>query len=385
MFSLRFPTRSAHLELEVKLASQACRSQTRDSAPAMAAPDMGPSWDRFLSSHLGDWTGRSLALSPTGALIHTQAYTLSTSSVAPTKSNPSAILVAADLSADGADGSDTMDTRYDADSLFVFEDGSYTHSHRLLATPRILPRDERVPFVIEHALSLSATERVRCFLAYTAENALDAVVILEETRQGLFENRPPLAFTSLVGEWRGQAETLQRPPPRPGQFTGFGRGRAAAGTLPRPAARPRFSQDDLPDALKHPSGKATDGLVRLKTVVSYGWDPRQRGGVDLGRLRRTTKLIDMAGDELGQSIVYGSVVAEAGSLFDSVRCSDDSVMLMLSNASWVSAPLSRARGKSTTSELGCLVTAACRRRITRTDAKWGVASESLVTESLGPA
>lgn len=90
----------------------------------------------------------------------------------------------------------------------------------------------------------------------------------------------------------------------------------------------------------------------------------------------------MQGVDLGQSVVHGSVASEEGAIFDVVRLStDESVLLTLSNASYVSAPL-RVHGKVTTSELGCLVTPACRRRISRTNAVWGCASESLVTESL---
>lgn len=157
----------------------------------MSAPDLGPSWDRFVSSHLGDWAGRSLALSPAGRLLRSEAYALSTTSVAPLKSNPAFVLVSATVTADGADptAARAMDARYDAADLHVFDDGSYTAKHRLLALPHLPDGTPAAPVAIEHTLSLSATERARVFLAYDADGALDSVVLLEEARHGLFEVR----------------------------------------------------------------------------------------------------------------------------------------------------------------------------------------------------
>jgi Domain of unknown function (DUF3598) len=69
-------------------------------------------------------------------------------------------------------------------------------------------------------------------------------------------------------------------------------------------------------------------------------------------------------------------------MFDLVMCSDNSLLLALSSGCYVSAPLKRARGVPSTSELGCLLTPNLRRRISRTYSDKGLASESLVTEAL---
>lgn len=356
--------------------------------------DLSPSWNRFCETQLGDWSGRALVITSQGALVHSGTYSLSTTSVSASRSNPSFRVLALEArvpsEASGATVADA-ELRYDADQLHVFDDGSYTASHRLLALPFALPNAApAIPLAVEHVLVLSATERARVFLAYDAGNAFEAAIFLEEAREGLFENRPPLAFTSILGEWKGVAESLQRVYNGEGgrrQQDGrrpFGRGfgtRSSSGKAQRGAAysgpAPEYSKEDLPPELQHPSRKAENGLMRFRTTVNYGWDPSS------STLRRTTALTDMQGVELGMSTVYGEILAEDGSLFDIVKCSDDSALLTLSNGCWISAPLSRARSVPGTSELGCLVTPSARRRCTRTYGVKGLASETLVTESQG--
>lgn len=332
----------------------------------MSAPQLGKSWDRFISTSLGSWTGRCLSISPEGNLLSSLAYTLSTTGVKPTRSNPSSILVAATLTPANA-APTALDLRYDTSSLYVFPDGSFTSTHRLQSLSPLLPSPTATDLCIEHVLILSATERVRAFANYSADGALLSTVLLEEVRADLFENRDPLALTALLGEWGGEAEALQRP--RGGGGAGFG----PANTAAKSAAR--YSKHDLPDALHHPSRSAVEGLVRFRTKVGYGWDPAA------ARLRRTTVLADLQGEQLGASTVYGNVEAAEGALFDVVKCSDETLLFALSNSCFLSVPSRRGKGSVTTSELGCLITPHCRRRIQRTNAKWGVASESLVTES----
>jgi Domain of unknown function (DUF3598) len=200
---------------------------------------------------------------------------------------------------------------------------------------------------------------------------LQTILHCEETREGLFENRTPLAFTSLLGDWYGQAETLHRTDSTSNsRFSGLGTKRQR----PQPSAR-SFSKEDLPDELKH-SSAGKDGLMRFQTSVSYRWDPAANA------VRRTTALADMSGEELGTSIIYGRIEEESGALFDVIRCSDNSIIIPLPGGCYVSAPLSKARGVPASSELGCLVTPNYRRRCVRTYSAAGLASESVATESM---
>lgn len=346
--------------------------------------DQGPSWERFCNRNLGKWTGRSIALHGDSArLVCSREYTLSTESLSPLKSNSDFMLLNAklDVNASGAHGESglsadsAISVRYDANSLWVFEDGSYTSDTRLLSLSCILPRDSVIPFAIEHSLSLSATERVRAFLTYDADDHLETVVILEEAREGLFENRAPLAFTSLVGNWNGQAEAFRRPSVLPSS-RGFGPSKRQPGANAPQAGLPQqeHSQEDLPDELKHGSA-GKEGLMRMKTSVSYGWDPQT------GSVRRSTFFSDMQNVELGRSTLYGKIQDDEGGLFDVIRCSDNSVIVTLSNGCYVSAPRNRARGIPASSELGCLITPHFRRRCVRTYAAHGLASELLASES----
>lgn len=344
----------------------------------------GPSWDRFCSRNLGKWTGRSIAVSGDSArLVSSNEYILSVESLSPLRSNPDYVQLKANLLLNEfevepkqaeSDHKNMISSRYNASSLWVFEDGSYTADTRFLSLSNILPRESVIPFAIEHSLSLSATERVRAFFIYDTGDHLETVVILEETREGLFENRAPLAITSLVGNWNGQAEAFHRPPAF-SSFRGFGSSKSnnksgTHGGLPQT----QYSKEDLPDELKHGSA-GKEGLMRMKTSVSYGWDPTA------GSVRRTTSLADMQGVELGTSTLYGKICSEDGSLFDIIRCSDNSVIIALSNGCYVSAPKNRARGIPASSELGCLLTPHFRRRCVRTYASHGLASEMLASES----
>lgn len=340
----------------------------------MAAPQLGKSWDRFISNSLGSWTGRCLSVSPEGNLLSSLAYTLSTTGIKPTRSNPSSVLVSATLTAANS-APTSLDLRYDTSSLYVFPDGSFTSTHRLQSLAPLLPAPAAADLCIEHVLILSATERVRAFANYATDGTLLSVVLLEEVRADLFENRDPLSLTALLGEWGGEAEALQRPRGGGGGGSGFGGGAGIGEANAAAKSAARYSKDDLPDALQHPSRSAAEGLVRFRTKVGYQWDPAA------GRLRRTTALADLQGEELGASTVYGKVEAAEGALFDVVNCSDETFLFTLSNSCFLSVPARRGKGSVTTSELGCLVTPHCRRRIQRTNAKWGVASESLVTES----
>jgi hypothetical protein len=299
--------------------------------------------------------------------------------VAPSRSNPNFVLLSAELRSTASESGEEharlpdVTFRYDTSSFFVFEDGSYSADMRLLTLSSLLPESSTVPFAIEHALPVSATERVRVFLIYDAFDQLQTVVHCEETREGLFENRTPLAFTSLLGDWCGQAETLHRTSSTsnvPGSSFGAKRQKP----LPRP---PSFSKEDLPDELKH-SSAGKDGLMRLQTSVSYRWDPSGNA------VRRTTALADMSGQELGTSIIYGRISQEIGALFDLIRCSDNSIIVPLPSGCYVSAPLSKARGVPASSELGCLITPNYRRRCARTYSTTGLASEMIATESMTP-
>lgn len=353
--------------------------------------DLSPSWNRFCGTQLGKWSGRAVVISASGGLVHSGTYTVSTTSVSPSRSNSSFRILALETrSPPDSDSAATAEIRYDTEDLHVFDDGSYTASHRLLSLPYALPKSSRaIPLAIEHVLVLSATERMRVFLTYDTTDAFVSAVVLEEARESLFENRPPLAFTSILGEWSGVAESLQRVYGSDGGKAGSGRrpfrggfgasasSRSGGSRMGDVSPFSEYSEEDLPPELQHPSRKADNGLMRFRTLVKYGWDPSS------DTLRRTTTLTDMQGVELGMSTVYGEVVAEDGALFDIVKCSDDSIVLTLSNGCWVSAPLSRARGVPGTSELGCLVTPSARRRCTRTYGVKGLASETLVTESQG--
>jgi hypothetical protein len=208
---------------------------------------------------------------------------MSTTSVAPSKANPSYIILTADvrvdhngspssslLKVDGAKHHQMME-RYDTDSFWVFEDGSFTSETRLLSLGELLPRATgAIPFAIELALTLSATERVRVFLVYDKDSKLESVCLVEETREGLFENRPPLAFTSLVGTWTGQSETLHRPTMNT-PFSGFGKSNRRRPPVPVSTAS-MYSEDELPPELRAGSA-GKDGLLRLKSSQVFGWDP----------------------------------------------------------------------------------------------------------------
>jgi hypothetical protein len=340
--------------------------------------DVSPSWDRFCSRHLGEWTGRSVAISAsTARIVSSSSYTLRTKSVAPSRSNPNFVLLSAELNSTTCESGEEhvsmpdVTFRYDTSSFFVFEDGSYSADMRLLTLSSLLPEGSTVPFAIEHALPVSATERVRVFLIYDTLDQLQTVVHCEETREGLFEDRTPLAFTSLLGDWCGQAETLHRTTSSSNSAgSGFGTNRQKH--LPRP---PLFSKEDLPDELKH-SSAGKDGLMRLQTSVSYRWDPSGNA------VRRTTALADMSGQKLGTSTIYGRISQDSEALFDIIRCSDNSIIVPLPSGCYVSAPLSKARGVPASSELGCLVTPNYRRRCVRTYSATGLASETVATESM---
>ena len=209
-------------------------------------------------------------------------------------------------------------------------------------------------------MTVSASERVRVFLLYDNQRNLSSVVLLEEVRAGLFDTRAPVALTSLVGEWRGQAETFRHPSPQS-----------------RPLDSAKYSPDDLPPQLKNPSSTG-DGLLRTATTVSFAWDPAK------ATVRRATILRDMSDNQLGSSVVYG-LVDEAG-MFDIARfdthSSSESLLLTLTNACFISAPIKRIRGVSASAELACLVTPTFRRRILRIYGTNSVVSDTLASESL---
>lgn len=333
------------------------------------------SWDRYCERHLGQWHGRAVHMSCADArLLAAKTYQFTTTSVTRSRANSNVLVVNASLGVEPrGHGKETSNQatdfslRYDTESLFVFDDGSYTAESRFLDLPGLLPDATPVPFAIEHALVVSVSERVRVYSIYDSDQQLSSMLLLEEARDGLFENREPLAITSLVGEWTGQAETYCRPrTSRAGK--GFGPG-------PAEETRMEYSKEDLPPELKHASS-SKNGLMRIQTQILYGWNPASN------LIRRTTKLSDMSGNELGSSIVYGSIAQDGGGMFDLVRFSDGSVMVALPNGCYACAAPKRARGVPATSEVGCLITPRLRRRCARTYAAWGLASETVAQEGL---
>lgn len=340
----------------------------------------GEDWDRFASRHLGDWQGRSLAITvPQGALISASSYRLSSPSTALSKTNASSLLLTSTLSADvrPAPAPAPFLLRYNLEKFHCFPDGAYSADHTLLEIPHLLPAASSLAHhAIEFALPVSATERIRCFLLYDAARALHALLFLEEVRSALFDTRPPLALTSLVGEWQGQCEIF-RHDPDDNRSVGFA-AKPAAKSPTRRAAR-NYSEDDLPAELKNPSG-GEHGLFKTKTVVRYGWDPAK------GTVRRATVLADMQGNELGRSVVYGAIHAAQTGLFDVARfesnTENESIFVALPNACFVMAPRRRVLGVSAVAELACLITPSFRRRLTRIYGRSSVASETLSSESL---
>lgn len=340
----------------------------------------GDDWDRFSSRHLGDWQGRSLAISVAdGSLVSATSYRLSSQSVTLSKTNESSLLLTWTLENESEDAalSTNMLLRYNLEKFHCFPDGSYSADHTLLEMAHLLPNAHRVAHhAIEFALPVSATERIRCFMLYNKARNLENVLLLEEVRSGLFDTREPLALTSLVGEWKGQCETFRHEVEndRPIGFHS-----KPAGKSPTRRARRVYSEDDLPSQLKNPSG-GEDGLLKTKTSVHFGWDPAK------GVVRRATMLTDMQGNELGRSVVYGSVSAENGGLFDIARfesnTANESVFVALNNACFAMAPMKRVRGVPAAGELGCLITPGFRRRLVRIYGKNTVASETLSSESL---
>lgn len=338
----------------------------------------GEDWDRFASRHLGEWFGRSLAISVSnGALINALPYHLSSQSVSLSQTNPSSLLLSCTVTSSDDSNSAQLLIRYNLNKFHCFTDGSYSADHTLIDLSLLLPPQHRIAqYAIEFALPVSATERVRCFMIYNKLRELDAIILLEEVRSSLFDTREPLAFTSLVGEWRGQSETF-----RHRDENDSPQGFAARGKPSSPSRRARrsYSEEDLPSELKNPSG-SDDGLLRTKTVVQYGWDPVK------GTVRRATVLSDMQDNELGRSVIYGQVDSNSDCLFDITRfgqnSANETLFFALNNGCFVMSPMRRVRGVPATGELGCLITAGFRRRLARTYGKTTVASETLASESL---
>lgn len=345
-------------------------------------PSFGEDWERFSSRHLGEWHGRSLALSTTdGSFLSAVNYRLSSTSVCPSQTNPSSLLLKCQVRQDSDEPTQSPPgwlLRYNLDKFHCFADGSYSADHALTEIPMLLPETKRVThYAIEIALPVSATERIRTFLLYDKERILEAVLLLEEVRSGLFDTREPLALTTLVGEWKGLSQTFRH---EPDPQRAFGFGRDASRQSPTRRARREYSDEDLPPQLKDPSG-GSDGLIKSKTVIRFGLDPAN------GKLRRSTVLRDMQDNELGQSVVYGTVEGEAGRLFDMARLeaksATESVLIPMNNATFVVAPVKRVRGVPAAAELGCLITPGFRRRLVRMYGKASVVSETLSSESTG--
>lgn len=340
----------------------------------------GADWDRFTARHLGDWHGRALALSPRdGSLLRACSYQLVTDSVALSRTNRSAVHVAASVVPEGAAPQPLL-TRYNLDTFHCFADGSFSAEHFLLGLQAFLPPGSPASSsAVELALPLSASERVRCFMLYDGTAELTAVVLLEEARAGMFDSREPLCLSALLGEWRGRSETFRHSDENAGAAVGFG---STTKRFDSPTARrghSSYSDEDLPNELKNPSS-GEDGLLKTQTQVSFGWNPSE------GTVRRATVLSDMSGNELGSTVSYGTVHSEQAGLFDLIRfapdTADEAVSIAMSNSCWLTAPRKRVRGVASSCELGCLVTAGYRRRLARVYGKTSVASETLSAESL---
>ena len=348
-------------------------------------PYLGEDWDRFSSRHLGEWHGKSLALSAKdGSLIKARNYILQSNEPSLSRTNPSSVILPCTIWDTGNEDDiqqnpqkEELSIRYNLEKLHCFAEGSYSADHSILDLSFFLsPSHGVIQAAIEFSLPISATERTRSFLLYNKDRVLTTILLLEEARSGLYDTREPLALSSLVGEWKGQSETF-RHEDEERQTIGFGT--KPASKSPTRRARRDYSEDDLPAELKNPSG-SNDGLLRTKTLVLFGWDPTE------GTVRRSTVLWDMQDHELGRSVVYGNVESHESSLFDLVRFENntesESTMMVLTNGCFVMGPNRRARGVSTFGELGCLITPAFRRRLVRMYGKQSVSSETLTSESL---
>lgn len=343
--------------------------------------DYGEDWDRYAARNLGLWHGRALVVSPSAEIIHATSYTLSSEKVNPSISNPSILQVCSVLESSSLlptklDNCNLL-TRYDLNSFHCFADSTFSADHSLLHMPGLLPTSCDVAHTaIEFCIPLSATDRARCFLMYNAERHLTEIVLLEEARAAMFDTREPVALTTLIGDWHGLSETFRHEP-----LYDSGRGFAKGGKSiksPTYRAKKKYSKQDLPEQLKNPSS-SDDGLLRTKSTVCLGWDPAN------GTLRRSTLLHDMQQNELGRSVIYGSV-NEKAVMFDMAQFENgtphESLLVTLNNGCFIMAPIKRARGVPVFAEFGCLVTPSFRRRVVRMYGRTDVISETLAAESL---
>lgn len=336
--------------------------------------EFGGDWDRFENHHLGEWHGRSLALSAQAQLLLSCQYLLQSTTIIRSKTNPENVHLTFQVQLTDSEPAEPVSAsiRYNLSSFHVFADGTYSSDHSFPEIPLLVPEDHAQPQSgIQFTLPISSTERVRCFLLYDAQRNLQTVLLLEEVRASLFDTRQPLALTSLVGKWCGQAETFRHETDSK-RAVGFGKSNS-----PTSRAKRQYSDEDLPQQLKNPSG-SDDGLLKTKTTVNFGWYPSS------GKLRRSTVLQDMQDHELLHTVTHGA--AQDCGLFDCAvfdqGTPSETIMLILSNACFVLAPMKRVRGVSVAAELGCLITPGFRRRITRMYGRSVVASETLASESM---
>ncbi|KAA8496594.1 hypothetical protein FVE85_0323 [Porphyridium purpureum] len=177
----------------------------------------GESLSRLKEQWAGVWHGRATQWSAaTGSCITADSarfeYVVSNARVEQNDSGDDALTrVSGEITTGAGEQSRHAFTlRYNCEDVFVFSDGgSFSSEHWMFEGYPYGPRGASAGFLttmaIEHCVSLSATERFRCFVCYDAAKCLERIVLCEEVRDACWENRDPLSIVSLLGTWQGQA------------------------------------------------------------------------------------------------------------------------------------------------------------------------------------
>lgn len=165
--------------------------------------DRDSAWKRFSERHLGDWYGRSTHVDVrTMEQVRLDAYTwkMGDATIAPYEVRLSGCMT-------GNGWTSEVNYRVGSPGFYVFEDGSYCVQHEMLELNDVpLAR-----LAVELCITVTATERVRCFLLYDFESILRRAVLLNEVKEELWEERNQLSLLSLVGRWRGSTTSARLP------------------------------------------------------------------------------------------------------------------------------------------------------------------------------
>eukprot|EP00188_Purpureofilum_apyrenoidigerum_P002556 Plantae.Rhodophyta-Purpureofilum_apyrenoidigerum.ctg26238.p1 GENE.Plantae.Rhodophyta-Purpureofilum_apyrenoidigerum.ctg26238~~Plantae.Rhodophyta-Purpureofilum_apyrenoidigerum.ctg26238.p1 ORF type:complete len:292 (-),score=41.77 Plantae.Rhodophyta-Purpureofilum_apyrenoidigerum.ctg26238:303-1178(-) len=160
-------------------------------------------WNRFSSRHLGNWSGRSTHVdvrTMDQVRLDSYAWEITEQTKARTE-----VRVTGSMTGDNW----SWELKYNvgASGFFIFEDGSYCAQHEILEIADGPPSR----LVVELCLTVSVTERLRCFMLYDFESMLRRVILVNEVKDELWEERNPSTLVSLVGRWQGRTISARVP------------------------------------------------------------------------------------------------------------------------------------------------------------------------------